>query len=53
MYKDLDKKRAYEKKFYHEKYKEKRREYYQKNREYIIARQKEYRKRKKLEAKED
>ena len=42
MYKDLDKKRAYEKKFYHEKYKEKRRKYYQENREYILARQRAY-----------
>ena len=53
MYKDLDKKRAYENKYYQEKYKEKRRKYYEENREYILARQKSYRNRKRLEAKED
>lgn len=53
MRKDMDKKRSYEKKYYHEVYKEKRRKYYEENREYIIARQTAYRKRKRLEAKEE
>lgn len=48
-FKHSEAKRAKDRKYYHEVYKEKRREYYQKNRDYILARQRAYERRKKLE----